>query len=180
MATISGFRITINHSSRTDSDAPLGNCLVVRFLVSLSLVLLLFSSLGPGFDHHFHERAAHHSHAFVGFDAQSTHAHQHQFGSDHVHDGLLISGTVDGGRSGPLSISKGVVYLTLVDVFVQSHPPMALTTDHDLGIFPDLPSGLHEFALMVENKIPENRNTKPLDNPLNFSSSYFPAPVGQA
>ena len=165
MATISGFRITRNHSSRTDSDARLGNCLVVRFLVSLSLALLLFSALGPGLDHHFPERAPHHSHAFVGLDAQSTPAHQHQFGSDHVHDDLLIIGTVDGGPSGPLSISKGVVYLTPVDAFVQSHPPMALTTDHDPWIFPDLPSGLHEFALMVENKTPENRNTQPLDNP---------------
>ena len=123
MATISGFRITRNHSSRTDSDARLGNCLVVRFLVSLSLALLLFSALGPGLDHHFPERAPHHSHAFVGLDAQSTPAHQHQFGSDHVHDDLLIIETVDGGPSGPLSISKGVVYLTPVDAFVQSHPP---------------------------------------------------------
>ena len=91
MVTIFGFRIIEIDSrewdrSRTSWDSRLGNRLLVRFLVSVSLVLLLFSALGPGFDHHFAERTHHHSHAFIGHDGGHLDLeHQHQFDSLHAH-----------------------------------------------------------------------------------------------
>ena len=171
MVTISGFRIIEIDSrewdrSRTSWDSRLGNRLLVRFLVSVSLVLLLFSALGPGFDHHFAERTHHHSHAFIGHDGGHLDLeHQHQFDSLHVHHNTIVGAAVGGGPSGLVSSSAGVVYLTPVDALVQSHLPMALSTDQGPWIFPFLPPGLHEFARMVENKIPLNRNTQPLDKP---------------
>ncbi len=171
MVTISGFRIIEIDSrewdrSRTSWDSRLGNRLLVRFLVSVSLVLLLFSALGPGFDHHFAERTHHHSHAFIGHDGGHLDLeHQHQFDSLHAHHNPIAGAAVGGGPSGPFSSSPGVVYLTPVDALAQSHFPMALSTDQGPWIFSDLPPGLHEFALIVGNKIPENRNIQPLDKP---------------
>lgn len=170
MATISRIRVIEitgreEDSSREGRDSRLGNCSLVRFLVSVSVALLLFSALGPGLDHHFAERTPHHSHAVIGHDDGHLNLdHQHQFDSLHVHYNPNNS-IVGGGQEGQFFGPTRVMYLTPDEGLAQINAPMALSTDQSLWIFPDLPSGLHKFALIGENKIPESWGTPPLDKP---------------
>lgn len=136
--------------------------LVFRFLVSVSLGLLLFSSLGPLIDHHFAERIPHHSHAFIG---QNESEHDHPFEASHVHYGMPSNAAADHGGTGNPFDATGILFLTPDDGLGQSIDSKAITTRSASGLFPDINSGLREFARLSEKIVPESWQTPPLKKP---------------
>lgn len=162
METIGGFRGPEKNASLEDTASQAGPRMAARFLVIVSLALLMFSALGPVLDHHFAERIPHHAHAFVG----SFHLeHEHPFEAVHIHDDMLAHAVVQDTQRRSFSGTDGVLYLTPDESLGQSYSPMALTIDPASWAFPEPSSGIHEFAFIGGNQVPDSWKTPPLEKP---------------
>lgn len=162
MTTDGGFRTIATISNSESVDTRIGHGLVVRFFLSVSLVLLLLSAFGPALDHHFAERIPHHAHSFMGTGDL---AHEHAFEAVHMHKHPLAKASVSFEREVRFSNDDRILFLTPDDGLGQTLSPMPLNSDPASWVLPAPSSVVQDFAFTRENKSPESRTVQPAGRP---------------